>query len=184
MSLGAIAVLFTAIGLTAWSVAVGEPIGVPAVVGDVGLVVFAFCTGIIAGPGFFNALKTAYPLMIVVAVIMLVAATATLALGRAADLDPLTIAGTFAGAITNTPALAATGGSPEATVGYASAYVFGVIGAMAATAARAAASQGRHGCPVPDRRQAHPDRHHLHPEGHRHRGGARAPDHVLPRDPR
>ena len=134
VSLGAIAVLFTAIGLTAWSVAVGEPIGVPAVVGDVGLVVFAFCTGIIAGPGFFNALKTAYPLMIVVAVIMLVAATATLALGRAADLDPLTIAGTFAGAITNTPALAATGGSPEATVGYASAYVFGVIGAMAATA--------------------------------------------------
>ncbi|MEU1972188.1 TrkA C-terminal domain-containing protein [Microbacterium sp. NPDC019599] len=134
VSLGAVAVLFTAMGLVAWSVAVGEPIAIPSYIGDVGLVVFAFCTGIIAGPGFFNAIKTAYPLMIVVAVMMAIAAGAAVLLGKAATLNPVTIAGLFAGAVTNTPALAATGGSAEATVGYASAYPFAVVAAMAAVA--------------------------------------------------
>ncbi|QAY73891.1 hypothetical protein ET445_11580 [Agromyces protaetiae] len=134
VSLGAVAVLFAAIGLTAWSVAVGVPIEVPAAIGDIGLVIFAFCTGLIAGPGFFNALRTSYPLMLVVAGVLVLSAVAAFLLGGALGLDPVTIAGTFAGATTNTPALAATGGSPAATVGYASAYVFGVIGAMAAAA--------------------------------------------------
>ncbi len=134
ISLGAVAVLFSAIALNAWSVAQGVTLEIPAPVGDLGLVVFAFCTGVLAGPGFFNALKSSYPLMIVVALIMLAAAGAAYGVGLALGIPPVTIAGTFAGAITNTPALAATGGSAEATVGYASAYVFGVIGAMIAVA--------------------------------------------------
>lgn len=134
ISLGAVAVLFTAMGLTAWSVAVGSPIAIPPYIGDVGLVVFAFCTGIIAGPGFFNAMKTAYPLMIVVAVVLALAAGVAVGLGRLANLPSVTIAGLFAGAVTNTPALAATGGSAEATVGYASTYAFAVIAAMGGVA--------------------------------------------------
>lgn len=134
VSLGAVAVLFAAMALTAWSVAVGEPIAIPAYVGDVGLVVFAFCTGIIAGPGFFNAIKTAYPLMIAVSVMLALAAGTALVLGKAVSLTPVTIAGLFAGAVTNTPALAATGGSAEATVGYASTYPFAIVAAMTAVA--------------------------------------------------
>ncbi|MBU4464936.1 MAG: hypothetical protein KKH75_03715 [Actinobacteria bacterium] len=134
VSLGAVGVLFAAIGITAWGVAAGVVIEVPPVVGDVGLALFAFSVGIIAGPGFFNALRTSYLLMLAVAGVLILAAVVAVALGAALGVSPVTIAGTFAGALTNTPALAATGGSPEATVGYASAYVFGVIGAMAAVA--------------------------------------------------
>ncbi|WP_243077302.1 aspartate:alanine exchanger family transporter [Microbacterium sp. SS28] len=134
VSLGAVAVLFAAMGLVAWSVAVGQPIAIPAYIGDVGLVVFAFCTGILAGPGFFNAMKTAYPLMIVVSIVLALAAGTALVLGKWAGLSAVTIAGVFAGAATNTPALAATGGSAEATVGYASTYAFAIVAAMAAVA--------------------------------------------------
>lgn len=134
VSLGAVAVLFAGMGITAWGVALGVTLELPAAIGDLGLVLFAFCIGIIAGPGFFNAIRTSWMLMLVVTGILLVGAATAFGLGTALGVPPLTIAGTFAGAVTNTPALAATGGSADATVGYASAYVFGVIGAMLVTA--------------------------------------------------
>jgi putative transport protein len=134
VSLGAVAVLFAAIGITAWSVAVDALITIPAVIGDAGLVVFAFATGLIAGPGFFNALRTAYPLMLVVGAVLILAGTAGFLVGTWMGMEPVTIAGTFAGALTNTPALAATGGSAEATVGYASTYVIGIVASMTAVA--------------------------------------------------
>ena len=130
VSLGAVGVLFAAMGITAWGVASGVTIEMPAAVGDLGLVVFAFCTGLIAGPGFFNALRTSYPLMLAVTAVLVATAAIAYGVGTALGIPQVTIAGTFAGAVTNTPALAATGGSPEATVGYASAYVYGVIAAM------------------------------------------------------
>lgn len=132
VSLGAIGVLFGAMALTAWGVATGVTIELPALIGDTGLVIFAFAVGLIAGPGFGHTLRTAYPLLLVVTAFLLATAAAGLGLGRALGFSTVTIAGTFAGAITNTPALAATGGSPEATVGYASAYVFGVIAPIVA----------------------------------------------------
>ncbi|MCR2764920.1 transporter [Microbacterium sp. zg.B48] len=132
VSLGAIGVLFAAMGLTAWGVATGVTIELPALIGDTGLVVFAFCVGLIAGPSFGHTLRTAYPLLLVVTAVLLATAATGLLLGRALGFSTVTIAGTFAGAVTNTPALAASGGSPEATVGYASAYVFGVIAPIAA----------------------------------------------------
>ena len=56
-------------------------------------------------------------------------------LGTILGMDVPLIAGTFAGAITNTPALAAAGsasGDPAtATVGYSIAYLFGVLGMLA-----------------------------------------------------
>ncbi|MEZ3159278.1 TrkA C-terminal domain-containing protein [Microbacterium sp. BWT-B31] len=134
ISLGAVAVLFVAMGITAWGVAVGVSIALPTAIGDLGLVLFAFCIGVIAGPGFFNAIRTSWALILAVAGILVLGAAVAYGLGMLLGVDPVTIAGTFAGAVTNTPALAATGGSADATVGYASAYVFGVIGAMLATA--------------------------------------------------
>nr|WP_277816529.1 MULTISPECIES: TrkA C-terminal domain-containing protein [Microbacterium] len=130
ISLGAVGVLFAAIGLNAWAVSQGVTLEIPAAVGDLGVIVFAFCTGVIAGPGFFNALRSSYATILADIAFLLAAAAAGFLLGRMLGVTPETIAGTFAGAMTNTPALAATGGSPEATVGYASAYVYGVIGAM------------------------------------------------------
>lgn len=134
VSLGAVAVLFAAIGINAWSVSQGVTLEIPAPIGDLGVVVFAFATGVIAGPGFFNALRTSYLMMISVTALLVVAGAVGYAFGLWLGIPPLTIAGTFAGAMTNTPSLAATGGSAEATVGYASAYLFGVIAAMAAVA--------------------------------------------------
>lgn len=132
ISLGAVGVLFAAMGLTAWGVSLGVTIELPAFIGDLGLVLFAFCVGLIAGPGFGAALRSAYPLLLVVTAFLIVAAGVAFAIGRAMGISALTIAGTFAGAVTSTPALAATGGSPEATVGYASAYVYGTVAAMVA----------------------------------------------------
>jgi putative transport protein len=158
VSLGAVAVLFAAIAVTAWSVAVDAVIAIPPAIGDIGLVVFAFATGLVAGPGFFNALRSAYPLMLAVTVILILAATAGFFVGTWMGIPPVTIAGTFAGALTNTPALAATGGSAEATVGYASTYVFGIIAAMAAVAlaVRNSASDTDAPSPIVDK-QVHVD---------------------------
>ncbi|MCR2801845.1 TrkA C-terminal domain-containing protein [Microbacterium sp. zg-Y818] len=149
VSLGAIGVLFGAMGLTAWGVSTGVTIELPALIGDTGLVLFAFCVGLIAGPSFGHALRSAYPLLLVVTGFLIVAAAAAFFLGRAMGVSTLTIAGTFAGAVTNTPALAATGGSPEATVGYASAYVFGVVGPMLAVGLALRHRAGETGGSVP-----------------------------------
>lgn len=66
-------------------------------------------------------------------------------LGKAMGMDVPLIAGTFAGSVTNTPALAAAGdasGDPaRATVGHSIACLFGVIGMLAA--AMAALHYGR-----------------------------------------
>lgn len=132
ISLGAVGVLFASMGLTAWGVALGVTVELPAFIGDLGLALFAFCVGLIAGPGFGAALRSAYPLLLVVTGFLVVAAGTAFLVGRSMGISALTIAGTFAGAVTSTPALAATGGSPEATVGYASAYVYGTVGAMVA----------------------------------------------------
>lgn len=63
-----------------------------------------------------------------------VAAAAAAGVGRALGMDWALVAGTFAGATTNTPALSAAStasGDPAlATVGYAIAYLFGVIGML------------------------------------------------------
>ena len=70
MSLGAVAVLFTMIALTAWGVSQGVTIEVPSYVGDFGLVLFAFSIGVIAGPGFVNALRTSYWMLLLVSMVL------------------------------------------------------------------------------------------------------------------
>lgn len=130
ISLGAAAVLFTAIALGAWGASQDLQLAIPPVVGSLGLALFAFVTGISSGPNFFHALRTAWPLMLAVALALTAGAGTAVGLGAALGLGSETVAGTFAGALTNTPALAAAGGTPEATVGYSVAYLFGVLGML------------------------------------------------------
>ena len=49
-TLGPAAVLFTAIGLTAWGVSNGVELTIPEVLGSFGLIIFTYTVGIISGP--------------------------------------------------------------------------------------------------------------------------------------
>lgn len=134
VSLGAAAVLFLSIGITAWALYSGYKIEVEHDLGVLGLALFAFAIGISSGPNFFNTLKSSIvPVLLMLATFALAGGAAAL-VGRALGMDWALIAGTFAGATTNTPALSAAGaasGNPAlATVGYAIAYLFGVIGML------------------------------------------------------
>ncbi|MDO5065392.1 MAG: TrkA C-terminal domain-containing protein [Actinomyces bowdenii] len=140
VSLGAAAVLFAGIGLAALGTSHGAEIEVPHEIGILGLAIFTFAIGIQSGPNFFHVLRTAAGPLSLLLVLLLAGAGAGVAVGRALGMDSALIAGTFAGAITNTPALAAAGnaavtaGNPEgtavATVGYAVAYLYGVVGML------------------------------------------------------
>ncbi|WP_396121347.1 MULTISPECIES: aspartate:alanine exchanger family transporter [unclassified Actinomyces] len=140
VSLGAAAVLFAGIALAAWGVSQGVTIEVPSAMGILGLAVFTFAIGVQSGPNFFHVIRTAVGPLALMLLAFIVAAAAGVGVGRLLGMDSALIAGTFAGAITNTPALAAAGnaatlaGNPDgaaiATVGYAVAYLYGVIGML------------------------------------------------------
>ncbi|VEG30121.1 aspartate:alanine exchanger family transporter [Actinomyces howellii] len=140
VSLGAAAVLFAGIALAAWGVSEGVTIEIPPPLGILGLAIFTFAIGIQSGPNFFHVIRTAVGPLAIMLTVLLLAAAAGVVLGRALGMEPALIAGTFAGAITNTPALAAAGsaattaGNPDgvaiATVGYAVSYLYGVIGML------------------------------------------------------
>lgn len=140
VSLGAAAVLFAGIALAAAGVADGTPIEIPRELGTLGLAVFTFAIGVQSGPNFFHVIRTAVGPLALMLLSFLVAAAVAVGVGRGLGMEPALIAGTFAGAITNTPALAAAGnaatlaGNPDgvaiATVGYAVAYLYGVIGML------------------------------------------------------
>jgi len=124
--LGPAAVLFTALALSAWD----GRLELPSAVGSLGLAVFAYCVGVASGPSFFGALR--HNLGAVAAVVGLLAFSAGVAwlagdlLGLASDVT----AGVYAGALTNTPALAAASeqaGGPGPTIGYSVTYLGGVI---------------------------------------------------------
>ena len=139
ISLGAAAVLFFAIALAAWAQSYGIELRVTPQLGTLGLTLFTFAIGINSGASFFHNLKTAVGPILTMVALYGIAATVGLYLGKAMGMDVPLIAGTFAGSVTNTPALAAAGeasGDPaRATVGYSIAYLFGVIGMLAASMA-------------------------------------------------
>lgn len=141
VSLGPVAVLFTSIALTAWGTSVDVVLEVPEILGSLGLAMFAFATGLLAGPSFFTTLRTAWRVVLAVAAILVMGAVTGALVGRAFGVDADAIAGAFAGAMNNTPALAAAGGTPQATLGYASAYIYGVLAMMVVTGL--ALSRGR-----------------------------------------
>ena len=139
IGLGAAAVLFFAIVMAAWAQSFGIELQVTKQLGTLGLTLFTFAIGINSGASFFHNLKTAVGPILMMVAFYGIAATLGLYVGKAMGMEVPLIAGTFAGAVTNTPALAAAGeasGDPAtATVGYSIAYLFGVIGMLAASMA-------------------------------------------------
>src|SRR5699024_8992651 len=129
------AVLFLALLVGAVGAAEGVEVTVPPAIGTLGLTLFTFTVGIVSGPEFFASLRRSLGLVgVTVGVLCLGAATAV-GVGKVLELSPATVAGAFAGAVTNTPALAAArdaaGDQATPTVGYAVTYLFGVIGMLA-----------------------------------------------------
>ena len=134
---GPAAVLFAALAASAIGAARDVPLELPPLVGTLGLVLFTYTVGLIGGPTFFNSLRTGWRLIAGVVVVLCLAAVTAVVVGRLLDLEDATIAGTFAGALTNTPALAAAtevAGGSGPTVGYSISYLWGVVGMMLAVA--------------------------------------------------
>jgi putative transport protein len=134
-SLGVAAVLFTGLGV-GWLVPGAE---VPDLVPQLGLVLFVYTVGLASGPGFFASLRlrglrdNGLTLGVLLAAVGL-----ALLLGKALGLDRPSLSGLFAGALTNTPALAAVTESLEAAhapsvalaapvLAYSLAYPLGVL---------------------------------------------------------
>jgi putative transport protein len=135
---GPAAVLFGAIAVSTVGASQDQPLELPPVVGTLGLVVFAYTVGVISGPTFVGSLRSGWRPMAAVALVLSGAGVLAALLGKALGLSWPVIAGSFAGALTNTPALAAAAersadaGGP--TIGYSITYVWGVLGMMLATA--------------------------------------------------
>lgn len=129
VSIGAAAVLFTAIAFSAYN----AELAVPKVVGDLGLCLFAYCIGVTAGASFFSSLRKGIRPVVAVALTLIACAGIALGLGHLLGLTNGNIAGVFAGSLTNTPSLGAASAklgpehSAEATTGYAVTYLGGVV---------------------------------------------------------
>jgi len=138
VQIGPAAVLFTAIAIGSVAAANDVVIQAPEAVGTLGLVMFTYTIGVISGPTFFAALRTGWAPILTVSGILAIGAALSAAIGLQLGLPVPTIAGTFAGALTNTPALAAaterSGDAAATTVGYSISYLWGVAGMLIATA--------------------------------------------------
>jgi putative transport protein len=143
VNLGIASVLFTGLAFGAMS----PDIKLPAILYEIGLVLFIYCVGISSGEQFFGNLKKkgwrenslALGTIMVAFVILLLVSTFS-------SLKYTHLAGIFAGSLTNTPALAASlefikGASPvelvesvlaEPVVAYSVSYPMGVIGMILA----------------------------------------------------
>jgi putative transport protein len=128
VSLGPAGALFAGLALSA----IDERLAIPEVVGSVGLALFTYGIGLSSGPQFFTSLRSQARSLGVVAGCLVLAATLVHLLGQLLSLGQGTVAGLFAGALTNTPALAAArdalDGATEPVVGYSVAYPIGVVG--------------------------------------------------------
>lgn len=137
--LGPAAVLFAAIAMSSLGTAYGVKLEIPEVVGTLGLVLFTYTVGLVSGPNFFASLRRGWTAMVAVVAIFVVVAVVAVVGGRLLGLSNPMIAGTFAGALTNTPALAAasqvSGDTAGPTIGYSIGYLYGVAAFLVATAA-------------------------------------------------
>ena len=105
---------------------------------DFGLILFVYSIGTQVGPGFFSSFKKqGIQLNLLAAAVVLGGVAVTLGVARLAGFDIATAVGMYAGAVTNTPSLAAAqqtlgAVSPEAansaSVGYALAYPGAILG--------------------------------------------------------
>ncbi|MEY3407696.1 MAG: hypothetical protein RL038_757 [Actinomycetota bacterium] len=131
-ALGPAAVLFTALAFSAFD----ERLKIAREVGIFGLAIFAFVIGLGSGPSFFNSLKSGGRALLAVVAVMVLAAFVTVGIGLAFGINGPLLAGLYAGALTNTPALAAASqmwNSDLPTIGYSVTYLFGVLGMLFAS---------------------------------------------------
>ncbi|HEY6560435.1 MAG TPA: putative transporter [Polyangiaceae bacterium] len=139
IGLGIAGVLFAGIGLGHFGF--GIDADVLAFAREFGLVLFVFGIGMQVGPSFFTSLRhRGLTLNLLAAGTVLTGALVTLVLARALGIGAGAAVGIFAGATTNTPALAAAqealksvphaqhGAADLPALGYAAAYPFGVMG--------------------------------------------------------
>jgi putative transport protein len=134
ISLGPAGALFAGLGLSA----IDDRLAIPDLVGTLGLALFTYTIGLSSGPAFFASLRSqARTIAAVVTALVLAALTARVVASLFSFGTGVT-AGLFAGALTNTPALAAArealNGSNDPVVGYSVAYPVGVIGMILAAA--------------------------------------------------
>lgn len=132
-ALGPAAVLFTALAFSAYD----ERLKLPAIIGTFGLAMFAYVIGVGAGPSFFAAIRTGGRAVGVVVGTLVLGGVVTVAAARGLGLSGPVLSGVYAGALTNTPALAAATEAWQSdlpTVGYSVTYLFGVLGMLLATA--------------------------------------------------
>jgi putative transport protein len=127
-ALGTSGVLFAAMALGHFGV------HLPPVLGDFGIVLFVYAVGLQAGPHFLRTIRRHGWLSLVLAIATLGAAWVTmLALARLLGVSPALATGIYAGALTSTPALAASlqvVNDPAIPVGYGVAYPIGVVGVL------------------------------------------------------
>lgn len=134
LKLGGAGALFVGLAVGALDPRLGEGLGL---VQTLGLALFVYTVGIAAGATFFRDLKKQAPLLLLGVVVLTVAAGAATVAGRVLNLSDGLTSGSFAGALTSTPALQAAAdatGSPDAAVGYSIGYPAGVVLAIFAVA--------------------------------------------------
>lgn len=131
INLGSSGVLFAALALGHFGYTL------PGGIGTIGLVLFVYCVGIGAGGRFFSAIAREGSNLAKLALIIVGSGAAVAwAAGTLLDLPVGLVAGIFAGALTSTPALAASteglkaAGAGDVIIGYGIAYPFGVIGVV------------------------------------------------------
>ena len=104
------------------------------IIGQIGLVLFLSCVGLVAGPTFIRSLKSNILAFILTSISVVVSAGVIIAVVVKFFNISLPLAlGLPAGALTSTASLAATTeatGSSIASVGYGITYIFGVVGVI------------------------------------------------------
>lgn len=132
---GAAGALFVGLAIGSLDPGIGASLGL---VQSLGLALFVYTVGLASGATFARDLRTQWPLMGLGVLALLAVAVVTVAGGLLLGLNPVAVAGAWAGALTSTPALAAAasaaGGDPQAAVGYSLAYPVGVISAIVVVA--------------------------------------------------
>ncbi len=117
---------------------VDDRLTIDPLVGTLGLSLFTFAVGLASGPSLVSSLRSNIRLIGGVGVVLVAAAGLAAGVGALLGLDRGVTAGLYSGALTNTPALAAAsealpvGESDQAVVGYALAYLYGVVGMLIA----------------------------------------------------
>ena len=129
ISLGASGVIFVALAAGHFG------FQVPRIAGAMGMVLFVYCLGIGAGPGFLRVFLQQGKALAIVGVAMNASATVVAwAIAKSMAWGPDLVSGLLAGALTSTPALAAASerlpGDSEVAVGFGVAYPFGVLGVI------------------------------------------------------